>query len=253
MLRTHRAGKGPGGCGGWGLGSRNRRGPGVPPTPGLRGQGTSPGSPAGFLDSSGCSKCLPLLSCSSCLRGPIPPASPDLPGLLVMPSRTHVAWRGPWRAGDRPRSSAVSPYLSRWAVTLCSFPTPPGWLLPPSSPDLPSASFLCPQGPTQPGGGFGGQGIGLGAQQAPQPEWAGQSPSTLLLLLLDGSSCLCLLISPASGAPILSGFHFSSPLGPRHPTGSLWGSSCLLGHQSPPAVAGRHPSPVYIFKSLSLY
>ena len=33
MLRTHRAGKGPRGCGGWGLGSRNRRGPGVPPHP----------------------------------------------------------------------------------------------------------------------------------------------------------------------------------------------------------------------------
>ena len=49
MLRTHRAGKGPWGCGVWSLGSRNRRGPGVPPTPGLRGQGTSTGSSAGFL------------------------------------------------------------------------------------------------------------------------------------------------------------------------------------------------------------
>ena len=29
MLRTYRAGKGPGGYGGWGLGSRNRRGPGM--------------------------------------------------------------------------------------------------------------------------------------------------------------------------------------------------------------------------------
>ena len=61
MLSTHRAGKGPGGCGGWGLGSRNRRGPGVPPTPGLRGRGTSPGSPAGFLGSSGQGKRPPLL------------------------------------------------------------------------------------------------------------------------------------------------------------------------------------------------
>ena len=32
MLRTHRAGKGLVGCGGWGLGSRNRRGPDVSPT-----------------------------------------------------------------------------------------------------------------------------------------------------------------------------------------------------------------------------
>ena len=53
MLRTHRAGKGPGGCGGWSLGSRNRRGTGMPPTPGLRGQGTSPRRPAGFLGLSG--------------------------------------------------------------------------------------------------------------------------------------------------------------------------------------------------------
>ena len=41
MLRTHRAGKGTGVCGGWGLGSRNRRDPGVPHTPGLRGQQAS--------------------------------------------------------------------------------------------------------------------------------------------------------------------------------------------------------------------
>ena len=58
MLRTHRAGKGPGVCGGWGLDSRNGRGPGVPPTPGLRGRRTSPGSPAGFLGSSGWGKAL---------------------------------------------------------------------------------------------------------------------------------------------------------------------------------------------------
>ena len=82
MLRTHRTGKGLGGCGGWRLGSRNRSGPDVPPTPGLRGRGTSPGSPAGFLGSSGQGKCPPLLSCSSCFscpRGPLPPASPVLP------------------------------------------------------------------------------------------------------------------------------------------------------------------------------
>ena len=41
-------------------------------------------------------------------RGPFPPASPDLPGLPPMPPRTHAAWRGLWRAGDRPGSSAGS-------------------------------------------------------------------------------------------------------------------------------------------------
>ena len=87
MLRTHRAEKGPGGCGGWSLGSRNRRGQGVPSTPGLRGQGTSPGSPTAFLPLSGWGKRPPLLSCSSGLGGPLPPASPDLPSLPPIPPR----------------------------------------------------------------------------------------------------------------------------------------------------------------------
>ena len=100
--------KGPGGCGAWGLGSRNRRGPGMPSTPGLRGRGTSPGSPAGFLGSSGWGKHPLLLSCSSGLGGPLSPASPDLPGLPPMPPKTHMAWRGPWRTGNWPGSSAGS-------------------------------------------------------------------------------------------------------------------------------------------------
>ena len=122
MLRTHRAGKGPGGCGGWGLGSRNRRGPGVPPTPGLRGKGTSPGSPAGFLGSSGWGRRPPLLSCSSGLGGPLPSASPDLPDFPPMPPRTHAAWRGLWRAGDQLGSSAGSPARVGRSITLRSSP-----------------------------------------------------------------------------------------------------------------------------------
>ena len=117
--------KRPGICGGWGLGSRNRRGPGVPHTPGLRGQGTSPGSPAGFLGSSWGGKCPPLLSCSSGLRGPL-----CLPLLISGPQ------------GCRSCLASTSP-----------------------------------------------------------------PPSVLL-----------------------------------HPTGSLWGSSRLLGRQCPPPVAGRSPS-----------
>ena len=110
MLRTPRAGKGPGSWWGWGWGlvSRNRRGPGMLPTPGLRGQGTSPGSPAGFLGSSGQGKCPPLLSHSSGLGGTFLPPSPDLRGLPPMPPRTYSAWRGLWRAGDQPGRSAVS-------------------------------------------------------------------------------------------------------------------------------------------------
>ena len=100
MLRTHIAGKGHGSCGEWVLGSRNRRGPGVPPSPGLRERGTSPGRPASFLGLSGWGKCPPLLSCSSGPRGSLPPASPDLPGLrgtdpvwppLLLPSQSpHI-------------------------------------------------------------------------------------------------------------------------------------------------------------------
>ena len=178
MLRTHRAGKGPGGCGGWGLGSRNGRGPGAPPTPGLRGQGTSPGSTAGFLDSSGQGKCPPLLSCSSCLGGPLPSASPDLPSLPPMPPRTYVAWRGLWRAGDWPGISAGSPCPSGWAIALCSSPVPPGWLLPPASPDLPSLPPL-PPGPKWPGWGFGWGEPAWELSRPPGPSGPGDRPLLL--------------------------------------------------------------------------
>ena len=107
MLRTHRAGKGPGGCGGWGLGSRNRRGPGVPPTPGLRGQGTSPGSSAGPT------------------------------GILLYAPRTHVAWRGRWRGGYQPGGSADSLGPSGRGNHPCSSPALPRGSLPYASPDLP--------------------------------------------------------------------------------------------------------------------
>ena len=54
------------------------------------------------------------------------------------------------------------------ANALPSSPAPLAWEGPSSLPLLVSlTSLLCPQGPTQPGGGFGEQGIGLGAQHAP--------------------------------------------------------------------------------------
>ena len=82
----------------WGVGLRLKEqwGVGVPPTPGLRGQETSPGSPAGFLGSSGWGKCPPLLSSPAPsfwdMGRPHPPASPDLPALPPMPP-------GPMRVG----------------------------------------------------------------------------------------------------------------------------------------------------------
>ena len=273
MFRTQRARKGPGGCGGWGLDSRNRRGPGVPPTPGLRGQGTSPGSPAGFLCSSGQAKRSPLLSCSSSLgSGRAPPAclswSPHPPSCV--PKDPHTL-EGPWRAGDRHGSSAGSPNLSGRANCPHSSPAPPRGHLPPSFPFLPSASFLCPQGPGQPGGGFEDRGSAWELSRLPGPQLAGQSPSAPHPLLPGRPSHLPLLISPASflcpqdprclygalGVGELACLSWSPwplggwsclastsslPLVPLHPTGSLWGSSHLLGGQSPPPASGRHPS-----------
>ena len=54
------------------------------------------------------------------------------------------------------------------------------------------------------------------ASRLPGLECVGQTPSSTLLLLWsgvwEGPSCLPFLISPASGALILPGLHFSSPL-----------------------------------------
>ena len=129
------------------------------------------------------------------------------------------------------------------AIALLSCPAPPVWEGPSYVPLLISlASLLCPQDPRSLDGTLG-VGNGLGAQQAPWPKWARRSPSASLPLFPESPSRLPLLISPALGVPILSGLHFSSPPQyPLHPTGSLWGSSHLLGHQSPPPAAGRHPS-----------
>ena len=148
----------------WGVGLRlkEQKGPRHASHPWSQRAGTSPGSPAGFLGSSGWGRYPPLLSWSSGLGGPLLPASPDLLGLTPMPP-------GPVKLGE--------------------------------------------------GGGLGGQGTSLGVQQAPQPEWARRLPSTPLPLFPECPSRLPLLISPASGAPILSGLHFSAPLSP--PT-SYW-------------------------------
>ena len=56
----------------------------MPLTPVSELGGTSPGSPAGFLGLSRLGKCPSLLAFSSSPRGPLPPASSDLPGLPPM-------------------------------------------------------------------------------------------------------------------------------------------------------------------------
>ena len=211
ILRTHRAGKGHGVCGGWGLGSRNRRGPGVPPTPGLRGQETSPGRQQASWARVGRANAL--------LSSPAPPVweGPSCLTLLISPQSPSNAPKdtcgleGVWRAGDWPGSSAVSLGQVGRAIALCSSPAPPGWLLQPASPDLPSL-LLMPLDPHSMDGALEGWGTSLGAQQAPWPEWARRLPSTPLQLFPESPSHLPLLIYPAPGVPILSGLHFSSPL-----------------------------------------
>ena len=135
-----------------------------------------------------------------------------------------------------------------WAGKMPSAPLPlllqsSGPLLS-ASPVLPSASILCPQ--DQCGwrvrGALEGRGPAWELSRFPGPEWEGQSPSALLPLLPEGLSRLPLLISLASGVPIQSGLHFCSLLSPPCLTGSLGGSSLLLGCQRPPPVAGRHLS-----------
>ena len=179
------------------------------------------------------------------LGNPLLPASPDLPGHPPMSPGPMQVWGRRGSLGGQ--GTGLGAQQAPWApvgraIALHFSPAPPGWPLPPATPDLLGLPPM-PAGPTLPGWGFGGGGTDLGAQQAPPPEWARRSPSAPLLLFLESPSHLPLLISPSSGAPILSGLHFSSPPSvPLCPTSSLWGSSRLLGGQSSPPAAGGHPS-----------
>ena len=113
MLRTHRAGKGPGRCGGWGLGSTEQKGPRVPPACGLRGRGTPPGNAAGFLGSSWGQgpNALHSSSCSSGLGGPLPLDLLVLSYALLPPMPPRPTWpRGDlWGHRTQPKSQAHSP------------------------------------------------------------------------------------------------------------------------------------------------
>ena len=172
MLRTHKAGKGPGVCEGWGLGSRNRWGPGVTPTPVSEGRGPHLGAQQASWARVGGANA--LLSSPAPpvwgLGGPLPPASPDLPGLPTMPPgptglKGALDCRGPaWEVSRLPGP--------QWAGQSPSTPLP---LLLDGSCHLPllisQAPLLCLQDPR----GLDGllmEGSSLGAQQAPQPKWA---------------------------------------------------------------------------------
>ena len=115
-----------------GLRLKEQKGPRHAPTPGLRGQGTSPGSPAGFLGSNrGANTLLPSPAPPIwSLGGPLPPASPDLPCLSPMPITLVEPAELPSRctALQTPHQGEQSP------APLPLFPES----LPPASPDLPS-------------------------------------------------------------------------------------------------------------------
>ena len=173
MLKTHRAGKGPGGHGGGGAKAQGTEGARCAPHPWSQRAGTSPGNPAGSPGPSGRGKRPPLLSCSSGLGSVrTPPAC-----------------------------------LSR-------FPRPPSY--------VPRT--------LQPGWGFGRGGTGLGAQQAPQSQWARRSllPASPDLPSLRGADLVWppLLLPPWS--PYILQVHSGVPPIP-------------LG-VSPPPAAGRCPS-----------
>ena len=146
----------------------------------------------------------------------------------------------PFLRGGGPHLGAQQASWARvgGANALRSSPAPPGGPLPPASPDL----LGLPLAPKDPCGLEGAleEGYWPGSSAGSQG-WVGQAIALCSSPAPPrGPSRLPLLISPGSGAPILSGLHFSSPLCPPHPTGSLGGSSHLLGHQGPPFVSFKH-------------
>ena len=130
MIRTHRAGKGPGGCVGWGLGSRNRKVPGVTPRMVSEGRGPHLGAQQASWARVGRANTLP--SSPAPPGWPLPPATPDLTGLPPMsPGPTQPGWG--FGGGNQLGSSASSPVRVGQAIALHSSPTVPGESLPPRS------------------------------------------------------------------------------------------------------------------------
>ena len=168
-------------------------------TPGLRGRGTSPGSPAGFLGSSGWGSHPLLLSCSSQKTPPTFLSRSSCPPSYAPKDSLSLEGALVW-GGTAQELSRLPVPLPEWAGQTPSTPFPLLLEGPSHLPLLVSpASLLCLQGPTQGGRRvLGRQGASLGAHQAPWPEWVGQSSSTSLQLLPEDPFHLPLLISLAS-------------------------------------------------------
>ena len=224
--------------GGWGLGSRNRRGPGVPPhpwsqrawdfiwepsrLPGLEWVGQMPSSPVLLLHSGvweGPSH-LPLLISSVSLLCP-----PD-----------QCSWRGGLGGQGTGLGAQQVPCAQvGGANALHSSPAPPAGPLPPASPDLPGVPPMPPR-PSWPGGGFGLQGTGLGAQQAP---WASVGRA---IALCSSPSPPGQLLSPAT--PGLPGLP-PMPPGPTQPGWGFGVGGTGLGAQQAPQPEPSAPLPLF--------
>ena len=175
------------------------------------------------------------------LEGPsrLPLLIPTWPPSYAL--KDPVSLEGPWRAGGLvwELSRLLVP---EWVGQSPSAPLLLLWQDPSRLPLLISLfSLLCPQDPHSLDGALEGR-TSLGAQQAPWPKWARRLPSAPLLLFPESPSHLPLLISwPQGRRSCLASTSPPSSV-PLHPTSSLWGSSCLLGGQSPPPAASRCPS-----------
>ena len=132
------------------------------------------------------------------------------------------------------------------ANALRSSPAPPVQRAPPTCLSCSPLDLLpMPPGPMWPGEGGpwrAGHQPGSELSRLPVPEWAVRSPSAPLSLLPEGPAHLPLLISPASGAPILSGLHFSSPLSTPTSYQFTWGFLPSPWVSGSPTEASRHPN-----------
>ena len=219
MLKTHRAGKGPGDCvGGLGLRLKEQKGPRRAPPPLVsEGMGLHLGAQQASWARVGGANA--LISCPAPplwgLGGAFPPASPDLLGLPPMSPRPmqlaggDLEGRGPaWELSRFPVPKWVGQTPSTPLLLLLQGPSRLPLLISP-------ASLLCPQDPRGLEGALDCRGLAWELSRLPGPQWVGQSPSAPLPLLLDSSSHLPLLVSLAS---------LLCPQDPRSLDGALeWG------------------------------
>ena len=166
----------------WGLWAvelrlKEQKGPRHAPHPWSQRTGDPTWSPAGFLGSSGWGKRPSLFSCSSAR------ASSRL--LLLISPASLLCPQGPtWPGGGfggqgTSLGDQQAPCAQvGGAITLRSSPAPPGWLLPPASPDLPGLPPM-PPGPCGLDGALEGGVLAWELSRLPSPGGPGNRPPLL--------------------------------------------------------------------------